>query len=128
MLWSAWRIKKTKSMSNSNDKAWKTKYGPRRVRQDLPTLEEAIFAAQGLSDDPDEQAAIAASLMGLPVMQARAALAKAPPPRKEPLKTVMFAGPALAPRTVIVERKPSRRISSGAQGLAAVSRRTSLAH
>ena len=49
-------------MSHSNDKAWKTKYGPRRVRQELPTLEEAIFAAQGLSDDLDEQAAIAASL------------------------------------------------------------------
>jgi hypothetical protein len=115
-------------MSNSNDKAWKTKYGPRRVRQDLPTLEEAIFAAQGLSEDLDEQAAIAASLMGLPVTQVRSTLAKTPPARKEPLKTVLFAGPALAPRTVVVERKPTRRISAGAQRLAAVSRRTSLAH
>ena len=115
-------------MSHSNDKAWKTKYGPRRVRQELPTLEEAIFAAQGLSDDLDEQAAIAASLMGLPVMQVRSTLAKTPPARKEPLKTVLFAGPALAPRTVVVERKPTRRITAGAQGLAAMSRRTSLTH
>ena len=38
----------------------------RRVRQEAPTLEEAILAAQGLSDDLDEQAKIAASLMGLP--------------------------------------------------------------
>ena len=30
---------------------WKTKYGPRRVRHDPPTLEEAIFAARGLTDD-----------------------------------------------------------------------------
>ena len=30
---------------------WKTKYGTRRVRRDPPTLEEAIFAAAGITDD-----------------------------------------------------------------------------
>src|SRR5215467_4656952 len=30
---------------------WKTKFGPRRVRHDPPTLEEAIIAATGLTDD-----------------------------------------------------------------------------
>ena len=48
-------------MSKNNDKTWKTKYGPRRVKNDAPTLGEAIVAAQGLSDDIDEQAEIAAS-------------------------------------------------------------------
>jgi hypothetical protein len=35
---------------------WNTKYGPRRVRRDPPTLEEAIFAAAGITDDQNEQA------------------------------------------------------------------------
>ena len=42
---------------------WKTKYGPRRVKHDPPTLEEAIFAARGLTDDVDAQVEIAAGLM-----------------------------------------------------------------
>ena len=53
---------------------WKTKYGPRRVRHDPPTLEEAIFAARGLTDDPEDQVAIAAGLMELPLDDVRAAL------------------------------------------------------
>lgn len=118
-------------MSNSNNKAWKTKYGKRRVRQEAPTLEEAIAAAQGLSDDLDEQAYIAGSLMGLPIDEVRATLQKVPPPRKEPIRTVAFAGPASAPRTVVVERKPSRRLSAGVQVerlSVAMTRRTSAPH
>ena len=45
---------------------WNTKYGTRRVRRDPPTLEEAIFAAVGITDDQQQQAEIAAALMGLP--------------------------------------------------------------
>ena len=45
---------------------WNTKYGTRRVRRDPPTLEEAIFAAVGITDDQEAQAEIAAALMGLP--------------------------------------------------------------
>ena len=30
---------------------WQTKYGTRRVRRDPPTLEEAIFAAAGITED-----------------------------------------------------------------------------
>src|SRR5882757_9004784 len=97
-------------MSKNNDKTWKTKYGPRRVRNDAPTLVEAIIAAQGLCDDIDEQAEIAASLMGVPRDEVRAELLKLAPPRKDVLRTVAFTGPASAPRTVIVERKPSRRV------------------
>jgi len=47
--------------------AWNTKYGSRRVRQEPPTLQEAIFAAKGLTDSLQAQAEIAAELMGLPV-------------------------------------------------------------
>ena len=36
------------------------------LRFEPPTLEEAIYAAQGLTDDIDGQAEIAARLMGLP--------------------------------------------------------------
>jgi hypothetical protein len=52
--------------------AWNTKYGPRRVRHDPPDLNEAIAAAQGLTDDVDGQAEIAAQLMGVPVEEVRA--------------------------------------------------------
>ena len=41
-------------------KTWKTKYGSRRVRHDPPTLEEAIIAAQGLTDSVSAQVEIAA--------------------------------------------------------------------
>jgi hypothetical protein len=96
-------------MSKNNNKVWNTKYGPRRVRNEAPTLEEAIVAAQTLSDDVNDQVAIAASLMGLPGEQVRAALLKATP-RKEPAKSFAFVGSSDAPRTVVVERKPSRRV------------------
>jgi len=37
------------------------------VRRDPPTLDEAIFAAIGITDDLEAQAEIAASLMGMPL-------------------------------------------------------------
>jgi hypothetical protein len=97
-------------MSKINNEVWNTKYGPRRVRHEAPTLEEAIDAAQGLSDDVAEQAKIAAALMGLPSDQVYAELAKRAPPRKDAVKSFAFVGSAEAPRTVVVERKPSRRV------------------
>ena len=45
---------------------WNTKYGTRRVRRDPPTLEEAIFAAVGITDDQQQQAEIAAALKRWP--------------------------------------------------------------
>jgi hypothetical protein len=97
-------------MSKNNKETWKTKYGARRVRQEAPTLAEAIIAAQGLTDEIDEQADIAASLMGLPRDQVRAELLKLAPSRKDALKSVVFTGSASAPRTIVVERKVSRRV------------------
>jgi len=108
---------KPEFMNKSKNKAWNTKYGPRRVRNDAPTLQEAIAAAQGLSDETDEQADIAAALMGLPREQVRAELLKAGPARKVAAKSVAqsvaFVGSASAPRTIVVERKPSRRAAAG---------------
>jgi hypothetical protein len=98
-------------MSKTNQETWNTKYGARRVRQEAPTLAEAITAAQGLSDDIDQQADIAAALMGLPRDQVRTELLKLAPTRKD-TRTVAFTGPASAPRTFVVERKPSRRLAS----------------
>jgi hypothetical protein len=97
-------------MIKTKSETWNSKYGSRRVREEKPTLAEAIVAAQGLTDDIDEQADIAASLMGLPRDEVRAKLAKLAPPRKDAVKSVVFTGSASAPRTIVVERKISRRI------------------
>ena len=55
---------------------WNTKYGTRRVRRDPPTLEEAIFAAVGITDDQQQQAEIASALMGLPYEEVLAEVKK----------------------------------------------------
>ncbi len=93
---------------------WKTKYGPRRVRRDPPTVAEAVTAARGLTDDVQEQIEIAASLMDLPPDQVRPEVLKAATSRKDGSNTVAFVGRAGAPRTVVVERVPSRRPAAGA--------------
>ena len=101
-------------MSKNSDQAWNTKYGLRRVRHEAPTLQEAIAAAQGLSDELNEQAEIAASLIGLHHDQVRAELLKVALPLKGGIKSVAFAGPASASRTIVVERKLARRVFSAA--------------
>ncbi|MCI0465608.1 MAG: hypothetical protein L0Y57_01150 [Beijerinckiaceae bacterium] len=90
---------------------WNTKYGPRRVRYDPPTLREAIFAAQGLTSDLAQQAEIAAALMDLPVDSVRRQLLMLAPPRNS-AKIVTSSGHEQVARTVIVERKPSRRAAA----------------
>ena len=92
---------------------WNTKYGTRRVRRDPPTLEEAIFAAVGITDDQQQQAEIAAALMDLPVEEVRAELLKTAPPRNS-TQIVTSGGREGAERTVIVERKASRRVAASA--------------
>ena len=90
---------------------WKTKYGPRRVRRDPPTVTEAVAAARGLTDDVQEQIEIAASLMDLPPDQVKPEVLKAA--SRKDTNTVAFVGRAGAPRTVVVERVPSRRPMAG---------------
>ncbi|WP_036259034.1 hypothetical protein [Methylocapsa aurea] len=91
---------------------WNTKYGSRRVRYDPPTLKEAIIAAQGLTDQLLQQVEIAAALMDLPVEEVRAVLLKAAPSRKSE-QIVTSSGRERTPRTVVVERKTSRRVAAG---------------
>jgi len=93
-------------------KTWNTKYGPRRVRHDPPTLEEAVIAASGMTDDTEAQISIAASLMGLPADQVRPAVLKAAANRRN-AETVTFAGRPGAPRAVVVERRSVRRFAPG---------------
>jgi len=104
-------------MSQNSKKTWKTKYGPRRIRDEAPTLEEAIEAAQGLADEPNAQAEIAASLIGLPHDQVHAEIRKLSRTRKDVDRSVMFTGPASAPRSVVVERKPARRAFAASDGV-----------
>jgi hypothetical protein len=89
---------------------WITKYGRRRVRHDPPTLEEAIFAAGGITDDQDAQAEIAASLMGLPLETARAEVKKQS--RATRASTHVITGEQGAQRAVVVERRVVRRFAT----------------
>ena len=87
---------------------WNTKYGRRRVKHEPPTLEEALDAARGLTDDRQEQIEIAASLMDLPVEDVKAKARMLAPPR-------VSVGVRVAPRTgrqIVVERKTTRRLTA----------------
>jgi hypothetical protein len=90
---------------------WNTKYGPRRVRRDPPTLDEAIFAAIGITDDQEAQAEIAASLMGLPIESVIAEVRKIA--RSSARSTTrVIAGEQGAQRSVVVERRVIRKFGN----------------
>ena len=90
---------------------WNTKYGTRRVRRDPPTLDEAIFAAIGITDDQEAQAEIAASLMGLPV-EAVLAEVKKVARLSARSATRVIAGEQGAQRSIVVERRVVRKFSN----------------
>lgn len=95
---------------------WNTKYGPRRVRRDPPTLEEAIFAASGITEDLDQQAEIAAALMGLPLDAVQAEVKKqSRVAARGGAVTRVIAGEQGAQRSVVVERRVVRRIAGVAK-------------
>ena len=86
---------------------WVTKYGVRRVRVEPPTLEDALFAAEGLTPDPRQQIHIAADLMQLPVDEARAEaqrILKDRASRPQVVRGRRSSGP------VVVERRAPRRV------------------
>ena len=88
---------------------WTTKQGKRRVRVEPPTLEEAIFAAQGVTDDPQQQADFASDLTGTPAEAVLALILKEA--RKAARTGRVVAIPSSGnQRSVVVERKPSRII------------------
>jgi hypothetical protein len=90
---------------------WNTKYGPRRVRHDPPTLDEAIFAAVGITDDQEAQAEIAAALMGMPIDAVRVEVKKLGRAAARG-STRVIAGEQGAQRSVVVERRVVRRFGN----------------
>ena len=86
---------------------WETKDGRRRVRRDPPTVEEAVAAAQGLTDELGEQIDIVASLMEVSVDEARGAVLRMG--QRKDVNRVTIAGRAGASRAVVVERRVTRR-------------------
>ena len=97
-------------MSRNTSPAWNTKYGPRRVRHDPPTVAEAIAAAKDITDEREAQIEIAASLMGVSHEQVAAELAKLAPQPKVTTSLAFTTTRTGMQRAVVVERKPSRRI------------------
>jgi hypothetical protein len=89
---------------------WNTKYGPRRVRRDPPTLEEAIFAAAGITDDLAAQAEIAAALMGMPLDVVQAEVKKQARVAAR-ASTRVITGEQGAQRAVVVERRVVRKFA-----------------
>jgi hypothetical protein len=92
---------------------WNTKYGTRRVRRDPPTLEEAIFAASGITEDLDAQAEIASALMGMPLDAVQAEVKKLNRvAARGGAVTRVIAGEQGAQRSVVVERRVVRRFAT----------------
>lgn len=94
-------------METALSTTWNTKFGSRRLKVDLPTLEEAIFAASGITDDREGQAEIAAALMGMPLDQVRPQVMKTKI-AVEPVRQIIES-PRRGPRVVVVEQKSARR-------------------
>jgi hypothetical protein len=92
---------------------WDTKDGRRRVRRDPPTVEDAVLAAQGLTDEPSEQVEIVASLMQISAEEARGAVLRLAQ-RKDVNRITVAAratrpGQVIGARAVVVERRTPRR-------------------
>ena len=85
---------------------WETKDGRRRVRCDPPTVEEAVLAAQGLTDDLKEQIEIVAALMEVPVDEARGVVLRMG--HRRDTSHVTVTGRIGASRAVVGERRASR--------------------
>ena len=88
---------------------WKTKWGARRVRKDPPTIEEALIAAESLTNDLAQRIEIAASLMGVPADEIRALAAKQASLSRG--RSTLVAG---RNRAVVVEYKRPRTIRPSA--------------
>ena len=79
--------------------------GPIRVREEPPTLREAIVAAENITTDPELQAEFAAGLMGIPVQEVKPHLVAAGQ-RSRTIEASRSSAPSS--RTLVVERKVRR--------------------
>jgi hypothetical protein len=81
------------------------------IRFEPPTLDEAIFAAQGLADDVKGQTEIAAMLIGLPENEVRAAVLSAVrPAARAPGRLSASPRSTAGRQVVVVERRAPRMI------------------
>lgn len=95
---------------------WMTKYGARRVRVELPTLEDALFAAEGLTEDAHQQIHIAAALMHVSEDEARAEADRLRKDRSGRPQTVHASSrDRRSGGPVVVERRAPRRPKREAQ-------------
>lgn len=78
---------------------------PLKVRQEPPTLDEAIVAARCLADDDDQIAEIAAGLMGVPVQEAMSKIAASQ--RRTLTSAATTSASARGGGTFVVERRRS---------------------
>ena len=111
MSLSVWFLKVVFEMAKNAPQVWQTKYGSRKVRVDLPTVSEAVFAAQGLTDDPAEQIEIATGLYGADVADVVAEMERLNKSRQVRIKP---RGGSVEVRTAttrnfVVERRAPRR-------------------
>jgi hypothetical protein len=101
------------------DEVWETKDGLRRVRRDPPNIDDAVLAAQGLTEDLVGQIEIVVALMSVPAEEARRAALK----MRRPDTRLTISGRGGSTRAVVVERKSPRRptikstASAGRRGL-----------
>ena len=95
---------------------WMTKYGARRVRVELPTLEDALFAAEGLTEDAHQQIHIAAALMHVSEDEARAEAERLRKDRSgRPQAVHASSRDRRSGGPVVVERRAPRRPKREAQ-------------
>jgi hypothetical protein len=99
-------FKENETQGATMSEIWETKDGRRRVRRDPPTIEEAVVAAQGLTDDLKEQIEIVASLMEITPDEARSVVLRMGQRRE--INRVTVTGRIGAPRAVVVERRTPR--------------------
>ena len=98
-----------KAKDTATSDVWETKDGRRRVRRDLPTVEEAVLAAQGLSEEIAEQVEIVASLMDVAADEAKGAVLRFAQRKDVNRTTTTITSGAGTLRTVVVERRTIRR-------------------
>ena len=72
-----------------------------RTRFEPPTIEDAVFAAQGLTSDPDSQVEIAAQLLGRAESEVRPAVLSA-----RPVGVRVVARTGGRPAVVVERRNP----------------------
>ncbi len=91
--------------------SWETKFGSRRVKQALPTIEEALAAAACMNNDLEQQVEIAASLLGLELDEVRAVAKKIVKPAETRLSLpIASTSRAAPPRSVVVEYRAPKRL------------------